>query len=139
MPRFYTSQETQLQNLPRTYCFPNYILTGNTGDVTFSTVRVEQNQVIKAPGIPVMWKRSQPLYKTPLIAIPPPSFLFPKLLLRTKQFACYLETNHPRSEQTARHISFTGKVRYPKSTVSQQRKRFGKLIESFSLKSYLIE
>ena len=101
MPRFYTSQETQLQNLPRTYCFPNYILTGNTGDVTFSTVRVEQNQVIKAPGIPVMWKRSQPLYKTPLIAIPPPSFLFPKLLLRTKQFACYLETNHPRSEQTA--------------------------------------
>lgn len=36
-----------------------------------------------------------------LIAVPPPSFLLPKLLLRTKQFACYLETNHPRSKQTA--------------------------------------
>ena len=70
--------------------------------MTFSTVRVEQNQVIKAPGIPVMWKRSQPLYKTPLIAIPPPSFLLPKLLLRTKQFACLLETNHPRSKQKTR-------------------------------------
>lgn len=49
MPRFYTSQGDQLQGLPRAYCFPNYILIGNTGDVTFSTVRVEQNQIIKAP------------------------------------------------------------------------------------------
>lgn len=78
--RFHRSPETRLQGPPRVWCLPNYLLgqgksfkkyqVRNTGDVTFRTVGVDQNQVVKAPGTPAVWRRTTHC-RNPYEAFPP--------------------------------------------------------------------